>query len=136
MTDLVIALDLGAPMPTLGEMVEAGTRVVVAAENDSGEFDWYHDAFALTQDTPFSYESVDDFACELNRGEPDNPLFLVNHWISPVSPTAADVANGADVLDQRISECLDVRGRVPNLIAVDFHDRGDLLAVVERLSGA
>lgn len=132
--DLVATLEREAPLPTLEELVDAGTRVVVATENDAGGFAWYHAAFELMQDTPFTFESVDDFTCELNRGEPDNPLFLVNHWLSPVAPSAADVANRADVLDERIVDCLEVRDRIPNLIAVDFHDRGDLLDFVDRLN--
>lgn len=122
--------DLDAPFPTLGEMIESGKRVFVSAENNSGEFDWYHDAFTFVQDTEFKFESVADFDCELNRGEPGSPLLLVNHWVSPVSPTGSEEANQAAVLQDRFADCVEVRGMVPALIAVDFYERGDLLEFV------
>lgn len=135
LTELVYTHELGDPWPTLGEMIDANTRVFVTAENHSGEIDWYHDAFTFVQDTPFSYESVEDFDCDPNRGTADSPLFLVNHWLSPVSPTSADRANDADVLRDRIERCRSDRGRLPNMIAVDFHDRGDVIDIVRELNG-
>jgi hypothetical protein len=124
----------GEPWPTLGEMIDADSRVFVSAENQSGRFDWYHDAFTSVQDTPFDYETVESFDCARNRGAPESPLLLVNHWLNPVSPRAADEANSAQVLLERVDECrADGRGK-PNLIAVDFQDRGDLLQVVNGLN--
>ena len=134
MIDLVYAHEPGAAFPTLGEMIDAGTRVVVGAENRSGGHDWYHDAFELTQDTAFSYTSVDEFECALNRGTPDSPLLLVNHWVNPVSPVNAEAANEASVLLERVEQCENERGMRPNLIAVDFYERGDLFAVVDQLN--
>jgi hypothetical protein len=125
---------LDAELPTLQEMIDSGGRVVVAAENRSGGVECYHDAFELVQDTPFSYDSLEAFDCERNRGRPDSPLLLVNHWLSPVSPTSAESANGADALRSRIDRCIADRGLVPNLIAVDFAELGDVVAVVDQLN--
>ncbi len=133
--DLVYTHD-GERWPTLGEMIDAGTRVFVSAENRSGGPACYHEAFVLVQDTPFGYKSLDEFDCAPNRGEPDSPLLLVNHWLSPVSPRAADEANDASVLRSRAVQCIDDRGMTPNLIAVDFHDRGDLVKVVAELNAS
>ncbi len=35
----------------------------------------------------------------------------------------------------RAEECQQERGRLPNFVAVDFYDRGDLLGVVDTLNG-
>ena len=134
--DHLHAQALGQPWPTLGELIEADTRVVVFAENEAGGgFDWYHDAFTYTQDTPFSFETLDDFSCDLNRGDAGNQLFLMNHWLSPASPTSAESANDAEVIRERFSECAELRGRIPNMIAVDFYSVGDLVDTVAELNG-
>jgi hypothetical protein len=38
------------------------------------------------------------------------------------------------VLGRRVRRCRSQLGKTPNLIAVDFYDRGDLLGVVRRLN--
>ena len=134
MIDVVYTPAGDGEWPTLGEMIDSGRRVLVTAENVSGGgHDWYLDAFEVVQDTPFSFATVDEFTCELFRGRADSPLFLVNHWLSPVAASKADVANEAEVLRARIEQCAD-RG-TPTMIAVDFHDRGDLLEIVDELNG-
>ena len=63
---------------------------------------------------------------------------LVNHWIdtspAPRASLAAEVNARAPLL-ARARECQRIRGRLPNLIAVDFFRRGDLLGVVDQLNG-
>ncbi len=126
----------GAAWPTLGEMIDAGTRLLVTAEFSGPPPAWYHHAWDLFSDSPYSFGSTDDFSCELNRGSAANDLFLVNHWIgNPLSNEAASRgANAADVLRSRVTECEEERGRLPTLIAVDHHDVGDLLEVVAELN--
>ena len=129
--------EAGEQWPTLRTMIERGQRVLVMAENDASGPDWYHDGFKLTQDTPYSFPSPKDFSCEPNRGQPDSPLFLLNHWISKTEPSPDDAAvvNDFDVLLARARECQSKRGLFPNLIAVNFYDIGDLLRVVDVLNG-
>ena len=125
----------GAQWPTLRQMIDSGRRLVVMAEKKTGDIPWYHNAYAFTQETPFSFETVDQFNCDPNRGSPDNPLFMINHWITPASANAADTANTAETLNQRIADCQTKRNRSPNIIAVDFYARGDTLSVVAELNG-
>ena len=133
--DHLHAQPLDEPWPTLGELIEADTRVIVFAENVAGEdHAWYHDAFTYIQDTPFSFETLDDFSCELNRGDAEGGLFLLNHWLSPASPTAAAAANAEDVIAERFDECREQRGQMPNMIAVDFFSTGDLIETVAELN--
>ncbi len=136
--DYVYAHEANAPWPTLGEMVNANERLVVLAENRGGRGDyaWYHDAWQLMRDTPYGSRN---FSCELNRGASDNDLFLMNHWantrLSLPSASNASVVNQHDVLMARANQCAWEAGRIPNFVAVDFYDRGDLLAVVDELNG-
>ena len=116
-------------------MLDADRRLFVMAENRAGAAPWYHDGFAFTQETPYSFASADDFTCRENRGEPTSPLFLVNHFVTPPSPTEADRANARPLLAARLAQCQRERELLPNLVAVDFFARGDVLAVVDELNG-
>ena len=127
----------GGEMPTLGELVSADTRLVVALESNGPPPDWLHHAWTLFYDTPYSFSEEAEFSCELSRGEADNPLFLVNHWLSaPTStPELAAQANAAEVLLGRALECEEAWGRPLNFLAVVHYEQGDLFEVVDTLNG-
>ena len=92
-------------------------------------YDWF-------QETPFTFTNKNQFNCQPNRGKPDAPLFLINHWItvSPPNPQEEAVVNSRAVLDKRIQQCLRERGLVPNILQVQFAERGDLMSVVQTLN--
>lgn len=129
----------GGPFPTLAEMIAADTRLVVTAENGGPPPPWFHHLWDVAWDTPYSYKSADEFSCAPNRGDPDNPLFLVNHWVNNEldlpSEMNAKAVNTFEVLHARALECMQASGDLPNFIAVDFYEQGDLLAVVDALNG-
>lgn len=127
----------GQPLPTLREMIERRRNLLVLVENDGGAEPWYEPAFDVLQETPYRFEREEDFSCGIGRGSPDNPLFLVNHWLTidlPSAEAAAEV-NAHDFLLDRAHDCEDERDRLPNVIAVDFYTRGDLFDVVDELNG-
>ena len=127
-----------APWPTVGELVERNERLIVMTEAaEHAPVPWLHRGFELAQETPFSFQSVDDLSCEPNRGAADAPLFLVNHWIEDIAPTPedAELLNARDVLLTRLRDCAAERGQTPNLVAVNFYRSGDLLAVVDEING-
>ncbi len=126
----------GGDVPTLSQLIDGGTRLVVSAESEGPPPDWYHHAWDLFWDTPYEFTSEADFSCDLNRGATTNPLFLVNHWLGPL-PTeeAAAEVNTAAVLGGRATTCAEAAGRIPTLVAVDHYELGDLFAVVDSLNG-
>lgn len=144
--DLVYRGPLG-PFPTLRQMIDSGQRLVVMAENDAGDIPWYHLAYAhALQETPFTFKSTADLtadsnlaaSCRDNRGPPSAPLFLVNNWVdtTPVPRASlAETVNARSVLLKRARTCERIRHRLPNLVAVDFYRRGDVLGVVRALNG-
>ncbi len=125
--------------PTLAQMITSGQRLVVMTEEGSGgdDYPWLRNAFELTQDTPYTFPTPDDFSCEPNRGPADAPLLLVNHWLSGFGNlvTAAQTVNVADVLGARVEQCQDERNRLVNFVGVNFYDIGDVAAVVDDLNG-
>lgn len=135
------------PFPTLREMIDSGQRLVVMAENEADDISWYPLAYRdALQETPFTFKSAAELTdssrlaegCRPNRGPASAPLFLVNNWVdtSPVSRASiAERVNEHSALLQRAETCRRIRHRLPNLIAVDFYKRGDLLRVVRSLNG-
>jgi hypothetical protein len=136
---MLLAVDTRAPLPTLGTMIDTGTRVLVALENGDGG-PTLPNAFAgLVEETPFSFLRASDLrassSCVANRGLPGSPIFQLNHWVTPARRRGSSEVNGS-VLRARVDHCTDVRRRAPTLVAVDFAEHGDLLAVVRDLNRA
>ncbi|MFZ4719721.1 MAG: hypothetical protein ACOYMR_09870 [Ilumatobacteraceae bacterium] len=137
--DHVATLRKGEPLPTLGQLVDDNTRLVMFAERgDADSPDWYPHAYDWFQETKYTWTSLTGFDCAPNRGTEGNPLFLVNHWVnrSPPDPAVARKANSRSVLDQRLQQCLEARGLTPNVVATDFATTGDVVALAKDLTGS
>ena len=129
--------------PTLGELIENDQRLLVMAENDAGggRFPWYQQGFDLVQETPYTFHTVAEIkspeSCRPNRGSESNPLFQLNSWIEtiPRDPDLAARIDSHDALLDRSRLCTKIRGLKPNLLNVDFYDRGDVIGVAKELNG-
>jgi hypothetical protein len=121
------------PLPTLGQLVRANTRLVILAEEDGGARPWYLPGFSFAQDTPLGATDGSELRCERFRGTADSPLFLMNHWIDtfPPSPSRNERIGGR-VLRQRLDRCQRERRLTPNLIAVDFYERTGVVGIAHR----
>ncbi len=126
------------PFPTLREMIDSDQRLVVLGENDATGVAWYHPAFESIQETPYTFHTVQDFNCKPNRGGATAPLFQINHWIETTptpKPSNAAIVNAHDFLLARARQCQKERGRLPNILAVDFAMTGDVVAVAAEMNG-
>jgi hypothetical protein len=126
----------GTRWATLGDLIDRGERLVVFAEDQGPPPAWYQPAFENMQETPYLFEEPGDFSCDRNRGDRDAPLFLLNHWVQRIAPDrvdAVDVNRRAAIVD-RARECQRARGRLPNYIAVNFYNIGDLMPAVDTLN--
>lgn len=135
----VATVDWSRPLPTLGSLIASGERLVIGLEHgDLGPAipNVFRDG--VIQEVPYNYRSVVDLtapdSCRPFRGRPDAPLFQFNHWVTPASLSASAVANTDAVLGDRARRCMLERGLLPNLVAVDFYERGDLFPVVDALN--
>ncbi len=128
----------GTPFPTLDELITSDERIIVYAENEGSADSWYQNAWetAFTE-TPFTYALRSEFSCAPNRGDDDNPLFLINHWLTTGIPVreAAAAVNSRSALLERVQACETDRGRLPTVLATDFVQTADLIAVVDELNG-
>ena len=131
----------GRPFPLLGEMIRSGKRLWVMAEEHGDTTGWYHEAYRVTQETPYSFKSPaqlqTDGSCRPNRGGTTPPLFLVNTWVEsyPPNPRNADDVNQRAFLVDRARRCERLRERTANLLAVDFAERGDVVGAAVELNG-
>lgn len=138
LVDRAWTLDPTRPIPTLGDLVEAGKNLVIFAENAGpGSPPWYQSAYEWFQETPYAWTSVDEMTCAPNRGTSGNPFMLINHWVGFAPPDpgkAGSQVNLDGVLEARVEQCIEDRGVLPNVVAVDFAERGALISFVEKFN--
>ena len=138
LADRAYTWEPGTKLPTLREMIESGDNVLVLVENEGGSRDWYMPAYgAILQDTPYKFETTAAFSCRHARGPANAPLLLANHWLTtdPPSPVIATTVNATEELMRRVEDCETRRSDPPNILAVDFYNRGDVFDVVDQLNG-
>jgi hypothetical protein len=94
--DFVYRGSVQPPWPTLREMAESDQRVLVMAEHNSAGVPWYHPAFEVMQETPYSFRDTTEFSEKPNRGGTSGSLLLMNHWIETTplpKPSNAEIVN-------------------------------------------
>src|SRR5262249_56892911 len=90
------------------------------------------------REPPYRFQDRWEFWNRPNRGGTAGSLMLLNHWIESTpmpKPSSAAIVNAHDALLARIGAFRRERGRLPNLVAVDFYGTGDLIQVVRELNG-
>lgn len=123
--------------PTLGEMIDGGTRLVTFLDNqaDTTSVSYLIDEFSNIWET--AYDVTDTtFDCEVNRtnGDSSTQMYLINHFLDKIllgSPVPnVDKANetnaesGEGSLGVQVDTCTSQYGRAPNFMLVDFYEYG------------
>ncbi len=129
-------LPRGRPLPTLRQLITSGRRLIVLDDGDGGDAPWYQPGFLFAQSTSIDAFTESQTSCQPDRGSPESPLLLMNHWVDRFPPPAraARAANRRAVLLRRTRSCRKLLGRLPNLIAVDFYERGDVVQTARELN--
>lgn len=127
----------GDTWPTLGQMIDAGTRLVVL--QDTGvdpAYPWLMNVWMHAFETNFSASTAEDFSCAVNRGTPSNDLFIFNHFLTEVfgAPELAEQVNYNPFLIDRIRECETFHGAPANFVTIDFVSIGDAVSAVKTLN--
>ncbi len=131
-------LRLGQQLPTLGELVRSQHNVLVFTQEPvSGRFPWDMYGFDWIQDTPLKAVKPSEFTCRLYRGQPSNPLLIMNNWADVFPPLRSPNLPllKRDFIVQRARRCEAERHRLPNIILTDFYDSGDVVGAVRELNG-
>ncbi len=128
----------GQPWPTLQQLIDADTRLIVLTDDSSAALSWHHYLWTdFAWETHYSYLAPEDFSCAGNRGTPGNDLFIFNHFITnPIGlKSFAEQVNYNPLLGDRAVQCETEGGQLPNFVTVDFVDVGDVSKVVDSLNG-
>jgi hypothetical protein len=131
---------LGAPWPTIGEMLNKGERVVAFLDADGGgSHEALLDRWSFTWETPWDNETLDDFKrCDADRGQMGNRIYVVDTYLedAPIqSAMNAARVNYNPFLVDRLLLCKDTTGRLPNFAMVNYYEVGDLFTAVEMMNG-
>lgn len=129
----------GEEWPTLKELIKMGKRLVVFTSkgSDNENYEGFHDYWNYTFDTDYRAESRADFDCDKYRGNSNGELFLLNHFLTKLTPqfdSAASI-NDYNYLLNRAQLCGNERGKQPNFVMIDFAGQGNVVAVVKTLNG-
>ncbi|MGE5802067.1 MAG: hypothetical protein ACM358_07400 [Gemmatimonadota bacterium] len=138
LVDLIYTGSLSRPMPTLRELIDLGQRLLLFIESGKPGVPWLRPAWEAMQETPYTFHKPEDFSCRANRGPASAPFFQINNWIETTPaprPSNAEIVNAYAALLARARQCRQQRGQLPNILAVDFYDVGDLFRVVRTLNG-
>jgi hypothetical protein len=135
----------GGAWPTLQTMVNGNQRLVLFVEQDKlPRASYLMHAFSNIFDTEYTFTSVGQFNCDVNRGGSGNrELYLINHWLSKelfpgvTAPdkSLASTANARAVISRRVQDCSSMNHHFVNYLGVDFYEIGDAKAVVDSING-
>lgn len=133
MYEKVFFHEMNTPWPTLLELVEKNTTLVVFWEQGSdADHPWIHDFLTHSWTTNFGEQNTADMNCDPLRGDPEQEVYHMNNWLrGPLGlsdPSRGDEANDVDFLIERAVECWQQHGKRPTFIAVDWWEDGDVVA--------
>ena len=135
--ELAFEIAPGDAWPTLNALIDNQQRLIMFSDTVENAPTYLNDMWAHAVDVDYQAETQADFSCDWFRGEPENALFILNHFISDPLPneTAAAEVNAYEVLMPRVQKCQNENNKFPNFITVDFFSLGDTLQVVQELNG-
>jgi len=124
--------------PTLGSMIDAGTRLVTFMDNsaDFTTVPYIIDEFTNIWETAYDITNTSLFDCQVNRSRADTStsMFLINHFLDTIvlgepvpDLAAANVTNavsGVGSLGEEVETCVSLYNRYPNFLLVDFYEYG------------
>ena len=134
--------------PLIRDLIDAGTRLILFTEDEESNTPWFGPVYKTVWDTNYRIRELSDFKCELIRGQTDNPIMMLNHFITPVrkdwksgepmngpNREQSIEANSKEILKKHLNLCKRFHKRFPNIVAVDFYQPKDFVfKFVEQLN--
>ncbi|ORY61278.1 PLC-like phosphodiesterase [Pseudomassariella vexata] len=140
-----------AEWPTLGELISAGTRLVVFMDYPADDaVSYILDEFTSVVNSPLisSHNSTTDASfpqCSIDRpsgASASGRMYLVNHYLDTEifgidipNAAAAATTNSASSILAQANLCAGLYRRNPNFIILDWISVGDAIAVQNELNG-
>ena len=127
----------GGAWPTLGQMIDADTRLVVFQDVAVDlAYPWLMYVWEYAFENPYAAAVPEDFSCNGNRGDVTNDLFIHNNFLTNIfgSPESAGQVNSNPFLKARIIECEAFHATMANFVTVDFVSIGDTIITVDELN--
>ena len=134
----VRAQPMGAPWPTLRELIAADERLVVFTADSARTLPWHLYTYDYCWENPYHAEMPSELSCAEDRGSRARSLWVFNHFLTAPTarPDLAEMINHDPFFSAHVSDCrADAGGDLPNFVTVDFYEIGDGLAVVDVLNG-
>ncbi|KIK94109.1 hypothetical protein PAXRUDRAFT_143574 [Paxillus rubicundulus Ve08.2h10] len=125
-----------AQWPTLGTLIDAGTRLVtfMDASADFTSVPYIIDEFTNIWESPYGVTTTFDCSVNRTKGDSSIQMYLINHFLDtlvlgqPVpNPNQANQTNavsGPNSLGDQFDLCVTQYGRNPNFMLVDFYEYG------------
>ncbi len=139
--DELFVKDENSDWPTLQEMIDLQKRLVVFSDRtaDSPGQEWHHYVWDYAVETHFSNHSLASFTCDYNRGNAENDLFILNHFVTDEQLGVGEIdssalANDNPFLINRAMECQEINNKFPNFVTVDFYELGNAFDAVNILN--
>lgn len=132
---------LGAPWPSLGELIERGERLVVLVDHDEGyaKYPWWLPRWKFTFQTPWNNQTPADYLrCFAHRGDDRNPLYTVDVYQEDLilpKPEHDALVNRNPFLINRLRHCQSEMKRRPNFVLVNYVEVSDLFVAVDAMNG-
>ena len=125
---------LGEPWPSLGDLVLAGTDLVVFWEqSQNDELPWLHDFGVFSWTTDYAENNPEDMTCTVYRGDGSQPVWHLNNWLTSAfglpDPVRAVDVNDYDNLLERAIECWEIMDNRHTFVAVDYWEEGEITNV-------
>ncbi|RUS30869.1 PLC-like phosphodiesterase [Jimgerdemannia flammicorona] len=151
-SSMVWTQTVGQAWPTLQSMIDANQRVVNFVDTGANYTvaPWLHAEYDFVFETPFSVLNESGFVCTVDR--PKNPanqnsmMYVMNHFlygslsiagieIELPQPGKVNTTNSDASLGLQERTCTSTFGRIPNYIAVDFYEAGDVFQLLASMNG-
>ncbi|QIX01393.1 hypothetical protein AMS68_006910 [Peltaster fructicola] len=138
--------------PTYEDMIFDDTRIVIYLDSGANEAEvpYLLTEFNYFFETPYDTTDQNFAECTLDRpagSSPDGKMYIVNHFLDlAVGNTGilipfneadytTNAATGNGSIGAQAALCTNIYGRVPNVVLVDFFDRGDVFTAQNNLNG-
>lgn len=135
--------------PTLGEMIASGKRLVVFVDYEaSPSYPYILSEFHFFWETPFDTTDPAFPQCTVNRSvqAADPHMYIINHFLDTqlffqmVVPNRRDVSRtnalaGHGSIGAHVELCSALHGNLPNVILVDYFERGEVFKVQRLMNG-